>query len=323
MKAIVYEKYGSADVLELKEIEKPTPKDNEVLVKVRAVSINAADRIMLSGKPFMVRLMIGGLLKPKTTILGGDISGQVEAVGKNVEQFQPGDEVFGDILGSGQGSLAEYVSVPEKLLALKPANLSFEEASTIPIAGFTALQALRNKGQVNAGQKVLIYGASGGVGVYLVQVAKSFGAEVTAVCSTRNLEMVRSIGADHVIDYTQEDFAKNEQRYDWIIAANGYHPISVYKRALKPGGIYVCTGGTMPQIFQSILLGPLMSKAGGKQISNLAAKADQEDLLFLKELFEAGKVKPIIDKCYPLHETAKAFHYLEEQHAQGKVVIIV
>ncbi len=282
MKAIVYHKYGSSSVLKLEEVQKPTPKDDEVLIKINAVSINAADRIMLSGKPFLVRLMVGGLLKPKQKILGSDIAGQVEEVGKKVKQFKSGDEVYGEVLGSGNGGFTEYICVPENLLALKPVNLSFEQAAAVPMAAFTALQALRNKRQVQPGQKILIYGASGGVGTYLVQIAKLFGAEVTAVCSTRNLDMARSIGADHVIDYTQEDFAKNGQLYDWIISANGYRPISVYKRALKPGGIYLCTGGTMPQIFQSILLGPLMSKTEGKQMGNLAAKVDQGDLLFYR-----------------------------------------
>jgi len=321
MKAIVCTKYGSPDVLQLKEVAKPTPKDNEVLVKVHAASVNAADWGLLRGKPFLVRLMEFGPLKPKNKMLGADVGGRVEAVGRNVKQFQPGDEVFGDISACGWGGFAEYVSVPENALALKPANISFEEAAAVPLAAVTALQGIRDKGQIQPGQKVLINGASGGVGTFAVQIAKSFGAEVTAVCSTRNLDMARSIGADQVIDYTQEDFTQNGQRYDLIIAANGYHSISDYKRALSPEGIYVCTGGSMAQIFQSMLLGPWMSMTGSKKMGNLAAKSNKKDLAFMKELLEAGKVVPVIDRRYPLSEVAEALGYLGEGHAQGKVVI--
>ncbi len=318
MKAIVYTKYGPPDVLELKEAEKPTPKEDEVLVKVHAASVNAADWHLLRGKPFLVRLMGFGLLKPKKKILGSDIAGLVEAVGRNVKQFQPGDEVFG--MGGG---FAEYVCAREDALALKPANISFEEAAAIPIAAVTALQGLRDKGQIQAGQKVLINGASGGVGTFAVQIAKSFGADVTGVCSTRNLDMVRSIGADQVIDYTKEDFTQNGQRYDLILAANGYHSILDYKRALSPKGTYVMTGGSMAQLFQAMLLGPWISMTGSKKMGNLMAKVNQKDLVFMKELLEAGKVKPVIDRRYPLSEVAEAVRYLEEGHAQGKVVITV
>jgi NADPH:quinone reductase-like Zn-dependent oxidoreductase len=267
--------------------------------------------------------MGGGLLKPKNTILGADIAGQVAAVGRNVKQFQPGDEVFGDIAGYGNGGFAEYVSAPENALALKPANLSFEEAAAVPMAAVTALQGLRDQGKIQPGQKVLINGASGGVGTFAVQIAKSFGAEVTAVCSTRNLDMVRSIGADHVIDYTQEDFTQNGQQYDLIFAVNGYHPILAYKRALAPKGIYVMAGGTLAQIFQAILLGPWMSKIDGKKMGSVSAKPNQKDLVFMKGLIEAGKVVPVIDKRYPLSEAAEALRYLGEGHARGKVVITV
>ena len=236
MKAIVYTKYGSPDVLQLKEVEKPAPKENEVLVKVQAASVNAADWHLLTADIFLVRLN-AGLLKPKNTILGCDIAGRVEAVGRDVTQFKPGDKVFGDVFGHNYGGFAEYVTAPESDLALKPANLSFEEAAAVPLAAKTALQGLRDLGQIQAGQKVLINGASGGVGTFAVQIAKSFGAEVTAVCSTRNLDMAHTLGADHVIDYTKEDFTQNGQRYDLILAANGYHPISDYKRALSPKGI--------------------------------------------------------------------------------------
>ncbi|MCD4814634.1 NAD(P)-dependent alcohol dehydrogenase [bacterium] len=321
MKAIVYTKYGSPDVLALKEVEKPTLKNNEVLIKVQAVSANPADRGLLTGKPFLLRLMGYGLLKPKNKILGADIAGRVEAVGRNAKQFQPGDEVFGDISDCGWGGFAEYVCAGENALVLKPANISFGEAAAVPMAAVTALQGLRDKGKIQSGQKVLINGASGGVGTFAVQIAKSFKTEVTAVCSTSKLDMVRSIGADHVIDYTQEDFTENGQHYDLIIAANGYHSISDYKRALSPKGIYVATGGSLAQIFQAMLLGPWVSMTGSKKMGSLATKSNKKDLIFIKELLEAGKVKPVIDKQYPLSEVAQALRYLEEGHAQGKVVI--
>jgi NADPH:quinone reductase-like Zn-dependent oxidoreductase len=323
MKAIVYAKYGPPDVLELREVEKPTPKEDEVLVKVHAASVNAADWHILRGKPFLVRLMGFGLLRPKNKILGSDIAGRVEAVGRNVKQFQPGDEVFGDLFECGRGGFAEYVCARENALALKPANMSFEEAAAVPMAAITALHGLRDKGQIQPGQKVLINGASGGVGTFAVQIAKSFGAEVTGVCSTRNLDKARSIGADQVIDYTREDFTQNGQRYDLILAANGYHSILDYKRALSPKGTYVTTGGSMSQLFQAMLLGPWISMTGSKKMGNLLSKPNQKDLVLMKELLEAGKVKPVIDRRYTLSEVAEALRYLEEGHAQGKVVITV
>jgi len=320
MKAIVYTKYGSPDVLQLKEVEKPTPKEDEVLIKVHAASANAADWHLLRADPFLVRLD-SGLLKPKNQRLGADMAGQVEAIGSNVKEFKVGDEVFGDLSGCGFGAFAEYVSVPENVLALKPANMSFEEAAAVPMAAVTALQALRDKGEIQSGQKVLINGASGGVGTFAVQIAKSFGAEVTGVCSTGKMDMVRSIGADHVIDYTQEDFTKSGRRYDLILAANGDKSLSDYKRALSPGGIYVVSGGSMAQIFQGMLLGPLMSMTGNKKMGGLLAVPKQKDLAFMKELIEAGKVVPVIDRHYPLSEVPEAIRYLEEGHARGKVVI--
>ena len=321
MKAIVYTQYGSPDVLQLKEVEKPTPKDNEVLVKVHAASANAYDWHLLRADPFLVRLMGGGLLKPKNKILGADIAGRVEAVGRNVKQFRPGDEVFGDLSTCGNGGFAEYVSVPENALALKPASMTFGEAAAVPMAAVTALQGLRDNGQIQPGQKVLINGASGGVGTFAVQIAKSFGAEVTAVCSTSKLDMVRSMGADQVIDYTQEDFTKSGQRYNLILAVNGYHSISAYKRTLSPKGMYVMAGGSTAQIFQALLLGSWMSMTGGKKMGALLAKPNQKDLVFMKELLEAGKVVPVIDRCYPLREVPEAIRYLEAGHARGKVVI--
>lgn len=322
MKAVVYTHYGSPDVLDYKEVEKPAPGENQVLVKIHAASLNAADRYLLKGKPLVARLD-SGLRRPKNTILGADIAGVVEAAGANVKQFKPGDAVFGDISGCGWGGLAEYVAVPESVLALKPANLTFEEAAAVPMAAVTALQGLRDKGQVQAGQTVLVNGASGGVGTFAVQIAKAFGAEVTAVCSTRNLNMVRSIGADHIIDYTREDFTRSGRRYDLIIAANGYQSLLAYRRALNPGGTYVVTGGALSQIFQGMLLGPLLSLGGSRKMGNLLARPNQNDLTFVKEMIEAGQVKPVIDRSYPLSETADALRYLGEGHAKGKVIITV
>src|SRR3990170_6583981 len=320
MKAIVHTKYGPPDVLQLKDVDKPTPKENQVLVKVHAASVNAGDWRGMRANPFLVRLMGGGLLRPKDPRFGSDVAGRVEAVGDNVKQFRPGDDVF----GCAKGAFAEYVLARESYLALKPTNSSFEDAAAVPVAALTALQGLRDAGGIQPGQEVLIQGASGGVGTFAVQLAKSFGAKVTAVCSTRNQDMARSIGADHVIDYTKEDFTRRPQRYDLILAANGYHSLSAYKRALKPQGVYVCAGGTIPQFLQAMLLGSLMSRNGGKKMGSMGiAKVIQEDLVFLGELLKAGKIVPVIDRSYPLSEVPEAFRYVEETHAQGKVVITV
>jgi len=320
MKAIVCSKYGSPDVLQLKEMEKPSPKDNEVLVKVYAASVNALDWHSLTADIFLVRLMGMGLFKPKNAIFGADIAGRVEAVGKNVSRFRPGEDVFGDI---GHGGFAEYAVAPEGFLVLKPANLSFEAAAAVPVAALTALQGLRDSGKIQTGQKVLINGASGGVGTFAVQIAKAFGAEVTAVCSTRNVEQARKLGADHVIDYTREDFTQSGQQYDLIFAANGYHPLSAYKRALTPTGIYVMAGGKPAQIFQSVLLGGRMSEKDGRKMGGVSAHIDLKDLLALKEMLESGKIVPAIDKSYPLSEVPEALRYLGEGHARGKIVITV
>ena len=322
MKAIVCDKYGSPDVLELKEIKKPLPTENQVLVKVHTASLNFGNLVLLKGKPFLARFAFG-LTRPKYSIPGGDIAGTVEAVGKNVKLFQIGDEVFGDLSGCGWGGFAEYVTVPEYALALKPTNISFEEAAATPMAGVTALQGLRDKGKIKSGHKVLIYGASGGVGTFAVQIAKSFGAEVTGVCSTRNLEILRSIGADHIIDYTKEDFTQDEECYDLILGVNGSNSISAYKRVLKPNGIFVHVGGSESQFLQTLFLGPFISMTGSKKISTLLQRANQKDLNYVKELLETGKVKPIIDKRYKLSEVTEAFNYFQEGHAQGKVVITV
>jgi len=323
MKAIVYTQYGSPDVLQLREVAKPEPKDDQVLVKVHAASANALDYRRFEKISAMGRLMEERLIKSAGKILGADIAGVVEAVGANVKQFQPGDEVFGVATGS-KGGFAEYACAAENHLALKPSNLSFELAAAVPVAGLTALQGLRDKVQIQPGQKVLINGASGGVGTFAVQLAKSDGAEVTAVCSTRNLDMARSIGADHVIDYTKEDFTQNGQRYDLIYAVNGYHPLSAYQRVLNPQGSYVCIGGSLSQIFQAILLGSLVSRIGGKKMGFMGiAKTNQKDLIFMSELLQAGKLVPVIEKCYPLSEASVAIRYLAEGHATGKVVLSV
>jgi len=271
----------------------------------------------MRAEPFLARFA-NGLLKPKNTRLGADVAGRVEAVGRNVTRFQVGDDVFGELPLNALGSFAEYVCAPEELLALKPAKLTFEQAAAVPLAAFTALQGLRNKGRIQPGQKVLINGASGGVGTFAVQIAKSFGTEVTGVCSTRNLDLVRSIGADHVIDYTQADFTKNGQRYDLIFDAVGNRSVADYKRALRPNGICSVAGFTnLSRLFQVMLL-------GGKNIGMMeTAKANQKDLFFIKELLEAGTVVPVIDRCYPLSEVPEAIRYLEAGHARGKVVITI
>ncbi len=323
MKAIVYTQYGAPlDVLQFKEVEKPTPGDNEVLIKVHAASINAADWHIVRADPFLARFATG-LLKPKNTIPGADVAGRVEAVGRSVTLFRPGDEVFSDLSACGWGAFAEYVCASKNALVLKPANMTFEQAAAVPLAAVTALQGLRDKGQIKAGQKVLINGASGGVGTFAVQLAKSFGAEVTGVCSTSKMDMVRSLGADHVVDYTREDFTKNGQRYDLILAANGNRSIFDYQRALSSEGIYVMVGGSMTQLFQAMLLGPGISMAGSKKMGNMLARQNQKDLTFVKELLETGKIVPVIDRRYPLSAVPEAIGYLEEGHAKGKVVITV
>ncbi len=316
MKAIVYTKFGTPDVLQLKEVEKPVPKEDEILIKVHAASANAYDWRHLRADPFLIRLMGAGFLKPKHKILGADVAGQVEAIGNKVKHFQPGDEVFGE---GSYGGFAEYVCVDEKRFVLKPADLTFEEAAAVPMAALTALQGLRDKGQIQARQKVLINGASGGVGTFAVQIAKSFEAEVTGVCSTSKMDYVRSIGADHVIDYTKEDITKNRQQYDLIFDTAAHRSILKYKRILSSDGTYVLAGGSIARIFQLMFI----SMTGVKNMGLMVANINQKDLLFIVELLKAGKVKSIIDKCYPLNETADALRYLEEGHACGKVVITV
>jgi NADPH:quinone reductase-like Zn-dependent oxidoreductase len=317
MKAIVCTQYGPPDALQLIDAPKPVPKDDEVLIKIHGAAVNPVDQTF-RGRPYFTRI-ITGLRKPKDKRIGSDVAGTVEAVGRNVTRFKPGDEVFGVC----RGACAQYGCVIEDKLALKPANLSFADAAAVPVAASTALQGLRDKGRIQPGQKVLINGASGGVGTFAVQLAKSFGAEVTAVCSTRNVDTARSLGADHVIDYTREDFTQNEQHYDLILAANGYHSVFDYRRALSNGGIYVMAGGSGNQMLQGMLLGPLVSRIGSKKMCFFVAKINNKDLTFLKDLLEAAKVIPIIDRRYPLSDAAGALSYLKEGHAQGKVVITV
>jgi NADPH:quinone reductase-like Zn-dependent oxidoreductase len=324
MKAIVRMKYGAPDVLQLEEVETPTPGDDEVLIRVHAASANPLDWHYMRGAPFLARLE-GGLLRPRNPMLGADMAGRVEAVGSSVTRFRPGDEVFGNNFGRGLGAFAEYVCASEGALAPKPPNTSFEEAAAVPVAAVTALQGLRDKGRIQQGQKVLINGASGGVGTFAVQIAKSFGAEVIGVCSTRNLEMVRSIGADHVIDYTQEDFTQNGRRYGLIFDAVGNRSVSDYRRALSPQGTCVIAGfTTLPRLFEHMILGAWVSRAGSKKIGLMGTmRPNKEDLAFMKELLEAGKVVPVIDRTFPLSETAEAIQHLEKGHAKGKVVVTI
>jgi NADPH:quinone reductase-like Zn-dependent oxidoreductase len=318
MKAVVITEYGDPSLLQFKEVEKPTPKDNEVLVKVHAASINSWDWEILQGIPFVNRMTFG-LRRPKRIqSLGCDIAGVVEAVGSKVKQLQPGDEVFGDLSRCGWNGYAEYVAAPEKALTIKPPTLSFEEAAAVPQAGLLALQAICHKGQLQPGQKVLINGASGGSGTFAVQIAKAIGAEATGVCSTSKMDLVRAVGADHVIDYTQEDFTRNGQQYDLIIDMQAHHSLFDYKRALSPGGVYIMVGGESFRIFQAMFI----SLTGSRKIKLLLHRANKglEEMI---NLLESGKVKPIIDRVYPLRETAEAFRYFGEHKARGKVVITI
>lgn len=311
MKAVIYDKKGSPDKLIYCDVEKPVPDDNEALIKIFAVSANAAD----------YRSMKMGII-PKRKIFGADVAGRVESVGKNIRQFKPGDEVIADLSDCGFGGFAEYAAAPEKALIKKPAKIPYEQAAALPMAGITALQALRDKGNVQKGQKVLIVGSGGGVGTFAVQLAKYYGAEVTAVCGTDNVKQTSSLGADHVIDYTKEDFTQCNARFDVILAVNGNRSLSAYKRLLNVKGIFVLVGGALTQVFKSILFGWLMS-FGSKKMRFLAAAADPKDLEFIVKLAEDGKVKPVIDRCYSLDKTPDAMRYLSEGHAKGKVVIKV
>jgi NADPH:quinone reductase-like Zn-dependent oxidoreductase len=324
MPAMVYTRYGPPAVLQLTEIARPLPGDHDVLIKVQAASLNPADWHYVRGTPLLFRPALGGLLRSKYTIPGADLAGLVEAVGRDVQRFQPGDAVFGDLSGYGRGTLAAYVCVREEAaLALKPAGLSFEQAAAVPLAALTALQGLRDHGQIQPGQQVLITGASGGVGTFAVQIAKSFGAEVTGVCSTRNLDLVRALGADRVIDYTHEDVTRRGQRFDLILDCAAYRSFPEYRRALCRQGRYVLVGGAMPRVFQVMLAAPLLSSIGSRTYRTFVERANTKDLVYLTALLDAGKVVPVIDRCYPLHEAAEALRYLEAGHARGKVVITV
>lgn len=321
MKAIIYTEYGSPDVLQVIDIEKPTPQDDEVLVKIHSAATNPLDWHLMRGEPVLARLD-AGLSKPKDQRLGADVAGIVESVGRNVTKFNVGDAVFGEI---GRGGFAEYVTVPARKLTLKPATITFDEAAAVPVAALTAWQGLFDTGHIQAGDNVLINGASGGVGTYAVQIAKSVGAEVTGVCSTRNLDLVRSIGADHVIDYTQEDFTQNGQSYDLIFDAVGNRSLFEQKRALTSNGRCVVAGfTTFSRILPFMILGPILSKLGSQQLGTMGtAHPDEEDLSAIAELLETGKIKSVIDRCYPLNETAEAIRYLETSRARGKVIIKV
>ena len=319
MRAIVYHEYGSADVLRQVELEKPVPADDEVLLRIRAASVNPLDWHFMRGSPYLLRV-VTGLRHPKNPRLGVDVAGTVEAVGRNITQFQPGDAVF----GACRGAFAEYGCAREQALVRKPENLTFEEAAAVNVAGITALQALRDHGRVDTGEEVLINGAAGGVGTFAVQIARSFGADVTGVCSIGNVEMVRSLGAIRVIDYTQEDFTRTGKRYDLILDAIGNHPLSACRRALKPGGSCVMVGGADSGLFGMLLdiIKPVFySRVVSQSFVTMLAKPRQEDLKLLSELMESGQVRPVIDRCYRLSETAEAIWYLEAGHARGKVVI--
>jgi NADPH:quinone reductase-like Zn-dependent oxidoreductase len=318
VKAVVYRRYGGPEVLALADVPQPSPREAEVLVRVHASSINAADRVLLRGKPFIIRLAMG-LPRPRRPVLGFDVAGRVEAVGSRVTQFRVGDDVFG---ASNFGGFAEFVCVSEERLVPKPAGVPFVEAAATPTAGYTALQGLR-KGRIAAGQSVLIDGGSGGVGTFAIQVAKAYGADVTAVCSTRNVETARALGAARVVDYRHEDFTSDGRRYDLVLATNGYRPLSDYRRVLKPDGAYVMTGGGGVQILQAMLLGPLITSTSRQSMGNITAVAKSGDLVALSELLAAGKVKPVIDRIVALSEVPDAIRYLEGEHARGKVVVNV
>jgi NADPH:quinone reductase-like Zn-dependent oxidoreductase len=325
MRAIVQEKYGTSEVLELRDIEKPAIGDGDVLVRVRAASVNPGDWAIMGGLPYIAR-PVYGLRKPKNRVRGTDVAGQVEAVGTSVTRFRPGDEVFGSSKDLG-GAFAEYAAVSEDALALKPANLTFEQAAAVPMAGYVALQALRDHGKVQAGQKVLVNGASGGIGTFAVQIAKSLGAEVTGVCSTGNVDLVRSIGADHVIDYTKEDFTRTGQRYDFILDNVANRSLSDLRRALTQKGMLVPNGGGFDHRWVASggrIIGARVSFAFVSQsVQTFIVSPKQENLVVLRELVEAGKVTPVIDRTYPLSETRQAMDHVGGGHARGKVVVTV
>ncbi len=322
MQAMVYTQYGAPDVLERREVETPAPKPDEVLIRVHAASVNAADWHLLRGEPFLIRLS-EGLRQPKHQILGADAAGEVVAVGRNVSHIQLRQAVVGDLSASGFGAFAEYVAVPADRVLHKPDNISYVQAAAAPLAAVTALQALRTNARVQAGEQVAINGASGGVGTVAVQIARTLGAEVTAICSTGKIEMVRQLGAHHVIDYTQQDFTTLTDRSDAIIAANGYHPLHDYQRALRKGGRYVMVGGTSRQMFEGMVLGPMRSLTSDKQLMGLIASPNREDLAFVQAWLMQGQIAPVIDRTYPLDALAEAIRYVEPGSARGNVGITV
>lgn len=323
MQAMVQDDYGSPDVLKLEEIERPVPQAHEVLVQVHASSVNAGDWHLMRGTPFLVRLLFGGLLKPNIRTLGADVAGRVVAVGEGVTQFKPGDDVFGNVSDCGMGAFADYVCAPESALVLKPTAVSFTKAAAVPAAAIAALQALRDNGKVQPGQTVLINGASGGVGSFAVQIAKAFGADVTGVCSTAKMDMVQSLGADHVVDYAQTDVTQLDQPYDLVIDAAAYRSFCDFLPIVKPGGTYVVVGGATAPFFQAMLLGPWVAKLRNRQIESLAMKVSHDDLITVKELMATGKIAPFIDRSYSLQDVPDAIRYMESRQVRGKIVVTV
>lgn len=323
MKTMQFTHYGAPDALRLTEVATPAPKADEVLVKIHAAAVNFGDSALMRGEPFLIRLTYQGINKPKITTLGADIAGVVTAVGERVTRFKVGDEVYGDLSKVGFGGFAEYVAVPESAVTFKPRRLSFEQAAAVPTAAVVALQGLRDKGKLQAGHTVLVHGASGGIGSFAVQIAKAYGAEVTAVCSARNAEMMRALGADHVVDYTQEDFTRNGRLYDLIFDVAARRSLFYYRRALRPHGRYVLAGGSIARLFQALLLGPVLSRAGGKKVLAFEVKVNTADLDTLTALLEAGTIRAVIERCYPLAALPEAIRHYETRHARGKIVVTV
>lgn len=320
MKAITTRSYGSSSVLKAEEVPDPVPKDDELLIKVHAASLNQANLVLLKGKPFLARFAYG-VFKPKHVIPGSDISGVVKAAGKQVKRFKPGDEVYADLSNYGFGSLAEYVAIPEKALALKPANLSHLQAAAVPLASLTALQAIRDAIRLQPGQRIMIYGSSGGVGTFAVQIAKAYGATVTAVCSKKHVENMKSLGADYILDYEESNLTKYYGSFDAILAINGYQPLSTYKKLLSKNGVYVMVGGSVSQMFEAMLLGPIFTLGSSKKLSNILKKHSTDDLVELTNLIKEEKIRPLVDRVYPFQEFKEAFTYLDQHHAYGKVII--
>lgn len=323
MRAVIHTTYGTPDVLRLAQVSKPQPKDDEVLVRVYAASVNAADSILMRGETALARLIAGGLRQPKRPTPGADLAGRVEAVGAAVTHFRPGDAVYGDLSSCDARAFAEYAAVPQKYLAHKPANLSFAQAASVPLASVTALQGLRHKGTVQPGHKVLINGAGGGVGTFAVQLARHYGAEVTAVCSAGKMAVVRELGAARVVDYRREDVTRSREQYDLILDIAAYRPFAAYRPIVKKGGRYVVVGGAYSSIFRAMLLGPFISGMAGVSYSSIAASPNTEDLRLITSLIEQGAIKPVIDRCFPLEAAADALRHFESGQAYGKTVVIV